>query len=199
MATVELLLSPLPIHVRTARLISVAAARRAGLGAELLDELRLAVGEACSRAVAMHAKHAPDQPVQLLAARRRHRAHRRGGRPGPGDRTRRASDVEDLFGEDEIDPRVSLAVIAALVDDVTVTPVQHGDQRDAALAAGSQRALARRAPGLTRLIAYCSRAPVSGAPFRGHSARAYLEDGCPRSTLLHCRLRRQRPAHLPVG
>jgi hypothetical protein len=31
MALVELLLSPLPAHVRTARLVVVAAARRAGL------------------------------------------------------------------------------------------------------------------------------------------------------------------------
>jgi anti-sigma regulatory factor (Ser/Thr protein kinase) len=126
MATVELLLSPLPIHVRTARLISVAAARRAGLGAELLDELRLAVGEACSRAVGLHAKHAPDQPVQLLmrddATGLTVEVVDRGPETGPVS----DGDVEDLFGEDELDPRVSLAVIAALVDDVTVTPSSTG-------------------------------------------------------------------------
>ena len=37
MALVELLLTPLPAHVRTARLVGVAAARRAGLDDELID------------------------------------------------------------------------------------------------------------------------------------------------------------------
>jgi Histidine kinase-like ATPase domain len=40
-----------PEHVRTARLIAMAVARRAGLGGGVLEEVRLAVGEACSRAV----------------------------------------------------------------------------------------------------------------------------------------------------
>ncbi len=44
MALVELLLTPLPAHVRTARLVVVAAARRAGLDDERVDELRLALG-----------------------------------------------------------------------------------------------------------------------------------------------------------
>lgn len=125
MATVELLLSPLPIHVRTARLIGVAAARRAGLGAEVLDELRLAVGEACSRAVALHAAHAPEVPVQLLlrddATGLTVEVVDRGPQSEPV-----TDDVEELFGDDGIDPRVSLAVIAGLVDDVTITPSTSG-------------------------------------------------------------------------
>ena len=40
-----------PRHVRTARLVAVAVARRAGVDEALLDEIRLAVGEACARAV----------------------------------------------------------------------------------------------------------------------------------------------------
>jgi anti-sigma regulatory factor (Ser/Thr protein kinase) len=47
MATVELKIPPLPVHVRTARLVGVAAGRRAGLDDVLVDELRLALGEAC--------------------------------------------------------------------------------------------------------------------------------------------------------
>jgi serine/threonine-protein kinase RsbW len=65
-AVVELLLSPLPSHVRTARLVVVAAARRAGLEDGLVDELRLALGEACARAVGLHARHAPGTPVQVV-------------------------------------------------------------------------------------------------------------------------------------
>jgi serine/threonine-protein kinase RsbW len=65
MATVELAFSALPVHVRTARLIVTAVARRSGVDEALLDEVRLAVGEACSRAVEAHRLHCPDQPVRL--------------------------------------------------------------------------------------------------------------------------------------
>ena len=51
MAGVELRFPPAAGHVRTARLVAVAVARRAGFDAARLDELRLAVGEACARAV----------------------------------------------------------------------------------------------------------------------------------------------------
>src|SRR6266516_5443137 len=57
MSTVRLGFSPAPAHVRTARLVAVAVARRAGVPEDLLDEVRLAVGEACSRAVALHRRH----------------------------------------------------------------------------------------------------------------------------------------------
>ncbi|MDX6224666.1 MAG: serine/threonine-protein kinase RsbW [Frankiales bacterium] len=65
MPTVELTFSPLAAHVRTARLVATAVARRAGVEDALLDEVRLAVGEACSRAVALHARYAPDTPVEV--------------------------------------------------------------------------------------------------------------------------------------
>jgi len=41
-------------HVRTARLVAVAAARRVGLDEEAVDDVRLAVGEAVARAVLRH-------------------------------------------------------------------------------------------------------------------------------------------------
>lgn len=50
-ADVTLQLPPSAAHVRTARLIAAAMARRAGVGDAVLDEVRLAVGEACARAV----------------------------------------------------------------------------------------------------------------------------------------------------
>ena len=123
---VELLLSALPVHVRTARLVGVAAARRAGLPDDLVDELRLAVGEACSRAVAVNAEHAPDVPVRIVL------------RDDPSGFTVEVSDagpesgpvggdVEDLFGDDPddpADPRIALAVLSGLVDslDISTTP-----------------------------------------------------------------------------
>ena len=126
MATVELALSPLPYHVRTARLVGVAAARRAGLADELVDELRLAIGEACSRAVALHAAHAPDEPVRIVVR------DDLGGLTvdvidcGPASPPVSEDDPEELFGDEEIDPRVSLAVLAGLVDELEITPSESG-------------------------------------------------------------------------
>ena len=51
MATVALRFTPLAEHVRTARLVAVSVARRAGFGEDQLDEIRIAIGEACARAV----------------------------------------------------------------------------------------------------------------------------------------------------
>ena len=57
MSTVHLSFSPDPAYVRTVRLVAAAVARRAGVSDELLDEVRLAIGEACTRAVAVHRRH----------------------------------------------------------------------------------------------------------------------------------------------
>ena len=65
MATVEVTFAPSPAHVRTARLVATAVARRSGVAESLLDEVRLAVGEACSRAVEAHQLHCPDEPVRV--------------------------------------------------------------------------------------------------------------------------------------
>jgi len=65
MAMVEVAFTPLPAHVRTARLVAVAVARRSGVADSLLDEVRLAVGEACSRAVEAHRLYCPAEPVKI--------------------------------------------------------------------------------------------------------------------------------------
>jgi len=66
MPTVEVTFTPLPAHVRTARLVATAVARRSGVDETLLDEVRLAVGEACSRAVEAHRRHCPAEPVKIV-------------------------------------------------------------------------------------------------------------------------------------
>jgi len=66
MATVEVTFTPLPVHVRTARLVATAVARRSGVAESLLDEVRLAVGEACSRAVEAHLRHCPGEPIRVV-------------------------------------------------------------------------------------------------------------------------------------
>src|SRR6266542_98683 len=66
MATVTLRLTPQRAHVRTARLVAAAMARRSGVPEELLDEVRLAVGEACSRAVQLHERYGVTDPVEVI-------------------------------------------------------------------------------------------------------------------------------------
>ncbi|UER53417.1 ATP-binding protein [Kineosporiaceae bacterium SCSIO 59966] len=51
MPRVHLAFTALPEHVRTARLVATAVARRLTVDVEQLEEIRLAVGEACARAV----------------------------------------------------------------------------------------------------------------------------------------------------
>lgn len=65
MATVRLAFSAAAQYVRTARLVGVAVARRAGVADGLLDEVRQAIGEACGRAVARHLRYGLDELVQV--------------------------------------------------------------------------------------------------------------------------------------
>ena len=127
MALVELTLPPLPAHVRTARLVVVAAARRAGLDDALVDELRLALGEACSRAVGLHTKHAPAAPVRvtvnddptgltITVADEGPAAEPTSGDLASAMLVSAADDDID----DVVDPDVALAVLSGLVDDYAV-------------------------------------------------------------------------------
>ena len=68
MATVRLAFSAVPRYVRTARLVGVAVARRAGVADSLLDEVRLAIGEACGRAVARHLRYELTDLVEVEMA-----------------------------------------------------------------------------------------------------------------------------------
>jgi anti-sigma regulatory factor (Ser/Thr protein kinase) len=63
---VELRFGPVPGHVRTARLVAVAVARRALLDDLRLDEVRLAVGEACARAVRRCLSSGTPGPIILV-------------------------------------------------------------------------------------------------------------------------------------
>jgi anti-sigma regulatory factor (Ser/Thr protein kinase) len=129
MATVELAFSALPAHIRTARLIVTAVARRSGVDEALLDEVRLAVGEACSRAVEAHRKHCPDEPVRL-------ELRDDDGRfevvvndtvPDGGD-TNAAPAATAANGVGDDPDSLGLAVISGLVDDVEIAPTSKGTQ-----------------------------------------------------------------------
>jgi anti-sigma regulatory factor (Ser/Thr protein kinase) len=136
MATVELRFSALPAHVRTARLVAASVARRSGVDEAVLDEVRLAVGEACSRAVGLHRRKGLDAPVQMQL------------RDDAGRFSVEVSDAvpTDQDGADLAGPTISgdpasvmwtedqefsegglaLAVITGLVDDVEVRPGDAG-------------------------------------------------------------------------
>ncbi len=118
MATVELRFSALPEHVRTARLVAAAVARRAGVDESVLDEVRLAVGEACSRAVSLHQRVGVEGAVRVALT----------------DQEKRfLIEVEDEAGpiglpvegrgddDDADEDALGLAVITGLVEDVEVT------------------------------------------------------------------------------
>jgi anti-sigma regulatory factor (Ser/Thr protein kinase) len=134
MATVEMSFTPLPVHVRTARLVATAVARRSGVEEALLDEVRLAVGEACSRAVEAHQAQCPDEPVrvELTGANGRFEvvvtdaaaagqddgtssSAQPAGWPGPGNGVANGTSPADHPGPPQ---GLGLAVIAGLADDV---------------------------------------------------------------------------------
>ncbi|MEU7133099.1 ATP-binding protein [Streptomyces sp. NPDC046261] len=141
MATVELLFSALPEHVRTARLVAAAVARRAGVDEAVLDEVRLAVGEACSRAVGLHNSQGIASPVRVVLTEDEKKfsievaddaprpaavaaavtaAARAAAGAGAPSGTAVPAPVED--SEDDM----GLAVISGLVDDVEVTADESG-------------------------------------------------------------------------
>ncbi|MFP5346864.1 MAG: ATP-binding protein [Actinomycetes bacterium] len=69
MAQVTLSFTALPEHVRTARLVAASAARRLGVDdEELVDTIRLAVGEACARAVSRSVTADHPGPVEVELA-----------------------------------------------------------------------------------------------------------------------------------
>ncbi|MEV2245127.1 ATP-binding protein [Streptomyces sp. NPDC049970] len=124
MPTVELRFSAQPEHVRTARLVAAAVARRAGVDEAVLDEVRLAVGEACSRAVGLHRSHDITAPVTVVLTEEEKAFSievgdgltagntSASGAPGAGP----DAPESDPGSEDEM----GLAVISGLVDDVEV-------------------------------------------------------------------------------
>ncbi|MBA3905989.1 MAG: ATP-binding protein [Pseudonocardiales bacterium] len=133
MPTVEIRFSPLPAHVRTARLMAVAVARRSHVDDSALDELRLAVGEACSRAVRLHQRHAPGVPVLLSLSDDDGSFAVDVVDEGPYDAAPAEDEAADLviaLGAadspddlaDGLPSGVVLAVIAGLVDSVTISP-----------------------------------------------------------------------------
>ncbi|MET9377691.1 ATP-binding protein [Streptomyces sp. NPDC003035] len=135
MATVELRFSAQPEHVRTARLVAAAVARRAGVDEAVLDEVRLAVGEACSRAVGLHRSSGVTTPVRVVLTEEEKTFSIEVGDGAPG--TGAAADAAGVpgargeapaegFAETDVEDEMGLAVIRGLVDDVEVRAGEEG-------------------------------------------------------------------------
>jgi anti-sigma regulatory factor (Ser/Thr protein kinase) len=143
MPSVRLSFSPAPAYVRTARLVGVAVARRAGVAEDLLEEIRLAIGEACSRAVALHRTYGLPDLVDVSIADRAERftvavvdrAANGGGalHAPPTDPAMFLTDSVPPIGsgpeslsEEVLAARMGLALLAGLVDDLEVSTVGDG-------------------------------------------------------------------------
>jgi serine/threonine-protein kinase RsbW len=107
--------------VRTARLVATAVARRTGVPETMLDEVRLAVGEACSRAVEAHQAAGHDEPVRVTL------------RTDPGrleievlNVGRASQGAGQGVGQGTAPQGLSLAVIAGLADDVKISQTAAG-------------------------------------------------------------------------
>ncbi len=132
MPAVRLRFPPKAGHVRTARLVAVAAARRSGLDDVRLDELRVAVGEACTRALHRCEAAGVTEPVLLTVDVTSHgltvevtdhggtnrRAPGRGRAPGHGGASQESGEDERELAAPE-DPFV-VALLQGLADAVEV-------------------------------------------------------------------------------
>ncbi|WP_020526032.1 ATP-binding protein [Catelliglobosispora koreensis] len=122
MAVVRLEFTPEPAHVRTVRLVGVAVARRAGVADDQLDEVRLAIGEACARAVARHQRQGIRDAIEVAFS--------------DGDRYLvKVIDhavSEPLFTADDDEQQITIDVSASLlqglVKDLKVTPLAKGTE-----------------------------------------------------------------------
>ncbi len=137
--TVRLAFSPDAAYVRTIRLVASAAARRSGVADELLDEVRLAIGEACTRAVALHRRLGLTDLISVamhgagrFTVRVTDRGPTRAAFDEPGETTGEimaevaAAAGRSAVDEDELTAGVGLALLTGLVSDLTVTAVDGG-------------------------------------------------------------------------
>jgi anti-sigma regulatory factor (Ser/Thr protein kinase) len=128
--TVTLTFTTLPEHVRTARLVAAAVARRHGLTEDVLDDIRLAVGEACARAVARAEAADRQGSVRVEILERPDRfvvVVRDAVDAGPSARDVTADDSADATADAPSADQVSLTIVRALADEVA-TGAQDGTE-----------------------------------------------------------------------
>jgi hypothetical protein len=131
--TVRFAFTPAAAYVRAARLVAADVAAHAGVATGLLDEVRQAVGEACTRAVLRHRDRGMDDLVRVefsigdrFVAKITDNAQdlraRSSGRIGAGigGGESRVGD-SDTMEEDTLSEEITLIVLGGLVEDLVVT------------------------------------------------------------------------------
>jgi|SRR5579884_3580210 len=138
MPVVDVTFSALPAHVRTARLVALAVARRAGVDEDLLDEVRLAVGEACSRAVGVNGDKASAAAVRMTLSDEHSKFTVEVVDVGPLEGSVAEPDLEQLSADHlsapadggdvvpDLPPGFGLAVISGLVEEFSVSSEDDG-------------------------------------------------------------------------
>jgi anti-sigma regulatory factor (Ser/Thr protein kinase) len=119
----ELEFPPKPEYVRMARLAVAALARLRDADDDLVEDIKLAVSEACTRAVATNGVDAPQEPVQVQAT-----VYDRALRVdvldrGPGPDREVSGDPQELDTEElPFESALAVPLIRGLVDEVGLAP-----------------------------------------------------------------------------
>ncbi|MEI2717981.1 MAG: ATP-binding protein [Candidatus Nanopelagicales bacterium] len=117
MAAAVLTVPAVPEQARAARLVAGAAARRAGVDPESLDDVRLAVAEAVARAVLRSmADRSPESATVTVVMT-----------DGPDDFEVAVTDSADVPGDESADDEeLALSVMRSLASDSRVEPRPEG-------------------------------------------------------------------------
>jgi anti-sigma regulatory factor (Ser/Thr protein kinase) len=124
-ATVRLALPPEPRLLGTVRLIVGIVARKAGMGEEGIEDLKVAVSETCAVAVGDLTRAGRLDPIEidLVESADRFGIEVRDRAPAPAT-------AAGGPGDGEVDDReLGLALIGALVDDLKTSTLQDGGNR----------------------------------------------------------------------
>lgn len=125
---VEVEFPPRPEYVRVARHVLAALGRMGNLSPEVVEDVKLAVSEACTNAVTVTARAGRGEPVKVSASLDGERIHLRvedRGVGGDPEWSRVASDVPDSL-DFSFERGLSLPLLQGLVDELEITPREGG-------------------------------------------------------------------------
>jgi anti-sigma regulatory factor (Ser/Thr protein kinase) len=124
-ASVRLAFPPEPRLLGTVRLVVSIVARKAGMGAESIEDLKVAVSETCAAAVGDLARAGRQDPIEvdLVEAPDRFGIEVRDRAPAP------ARDPDGPGDPDVDDRELGLALVGALVDDLKTSTLDDGGNR----------------------------------------------------------------------
>jgi len=124
-ATVRLAFPPEPRLLGTVRLVVGIVARKAGMGAEGIEDLKVAVSETCAVAVGDLTRAGRQDPIEIDLVETADRF-------GIEVRDRAPTHVRDADGPDDLevdDRELGLALVGALVDDLKTSTLDGGGNR----------------------------------------------------------------------